>query len=371
MESRALSFREEEEKHDESVPQGDLWFATLAEVSRQIMLVHSDLGINVDASHESCASEPWPETQWQTAFKILVFEMPTALQSSVAQKDDLVFLLDTKRKKVITRRRKKDPSALLDEFSNADDVIDWKASVMMYIIMHTTFRFSALVDNVNQLDSHIQSAMKHSAGADEPAGSGLLSCPSQNVSRTMTAHSVLPTEAVFRESSPYPDIVFLNLEDTLHSSIVLGRNMCFACVLGADVQYSWSVSSGHHMRSSGKRLPEKNDTLIQVFSGYVTFDQMYKATEDNVAHHVVNKLQKLNILLQADRHPVTPARHTLDLRGYQDSGIAHVSAARTLQQACSDGPGIDISVKDLHVYTFESMAVQICRQICQMEKDTC
>ncbi|KAI8103580.1 hypothetical protein M9435_004915 [Picochlorum sp. BPE23] len=366
MESRALSFREnspleEEKKHDESVPQGDLWYATLAEVARQIMMIHSEPGITVDASQASCVSEPWPETQWQTAFKILVFEMPTALQSSAAQKDDLVFLLDTRKKRVITRRRKKDPSALLDEFSNADDVIDWKASVMMYIIMHTTFRFSAMVDTVKHLDSRIQSAMKCS---------GMLSCPSGEVSRTTTAHSVLPTEAVFRESSAYPDIVFLNLEDTLDSSIVLGRDMCFACVLGADVQHSWGVSSRHQMESSGHRKSSPG-IGTQVFSGYVTFDQMYKATEDNVAHNVVNKLQKLNILQGADKHPAT--RHTLDLRGYQDSGIAHVSASRILQQeGRDDDTGIEISVKDLHMYTFEFMAVQICRQICEMQsKDAC
>ena len=47
--------------------------------------------------------------------------------------------------------------------------------------------------------------------------------------------------------------------------------------------------------------------------GWVAFDQMHSATEHNVAHHVVSRLQKL--MRQGDsRHAVTPAQHTLDLR---------------------------------------------------------
>lgn len=353
MESLALSCRETKEKNKKKNNRGndDLWFATLVEVSRQIVL-HSEV---VDV-----ASEPWPETQWQTAFRILVFEVPTGLASAAAEKDDLIFLLDTKRKRVITRRRKKDPAALLEEFASTD-VIDWKASVMMYIIMHTTFQFSALVDSVSRLDSSIHSVMKYgSSSVDAPSGS----LPgSSEVSAATTAHCVLPTEAVFRQSSAYPDIVFMNLEDTLHSNILLRKNNCFACVLGADVQHSWGVSSGHytpgyHTHASG--------ALIQVFSGYVTFDQIHSATEDNVAHHVVSRLQKL--MRQGDsRHAVTPAQHTLDLRGYRNSGVAHVLAGRILSE--EGAAGIEIHVKDLHMYTFEAMAVQICQQICELEKN--
>jgi hypothetical protein len=37
------------------------------------------------------------------------------------------------------------------------------------------------------------------------------------------------------------------------------------------------------------------------------------------------------------------------------------------QEGRDDDTGIEISVEDLHVYTFEFMAVQICRQICEMQ----
>jgi hypothetical protein len=297
----------------------EIWISTLREVSRQLCQEPSfesilDVCGGDELSHlDILGHEPWPQEQWYQSFKILVYEMPKSIERVTLKKDDLVFFVveqeDRSAPRVLTRRRNasNEMPPDVDRLSGtAAYVVDWKQSLVLYIIMHTEYRFGVVVGPAGSLDAAIHAVMG-SQNLSESKGHAVHSCLAlPTLASDVTSEIIFPLEDVLRR---------IEIEMTMDAGT------CVALVLGADIVHSWTVTS-HQSR--------KTKDMSIVFSGFVPISQL----KENLVSPITKKrgipapFEKLGNILEKLLLEVSagqPKTTILRLRGHQDSGIVRLS----------------------------------------------
>lgn len=206
----------------------ELWLSTLVEVSRQFSRADEA------TQGKRRTSEPWPQDQWSECFKILVYEMPESVRTAVSEKDDLVFFVSLEDQSVLTRRK----TASLPDIGSP---LDWKASVMLYLIMHTEYHcIFALHTDTADGRSHVQSNCT--------ATNRCLALPhlSSSTVSSMVFHvqDLLTPMHVERAAFPVPPGVHVPSVDRTHSETNDSIDTSLIFTLEADIKNSWDPSEG-------------------------------------------------------------------------------------------------------------------------------
>ena len=296
----------------------EIWISTLREVSRQLCQQPSfesilDVCGGRELSQQDIQGyEAWPQEQWYQSFRILVYEMPESIEGATLKKDDLVFFVveqqDGGSQRVLTRRRNANNEMPPDVDRLSERVtytVDWKQSLVLYIIMHTEYRFGMVVGAAESLDAAIHAVMG-CQNLSQSKGHALHSCLAlPTLASGATTNVIFPLEDVFQE---------------IHIEMEMGAGTCLALVLGADIVHSWTLTG--HPR-------EKTKELSIVFSGFVPISQL----KENLSNEMTKKrgipapFEALGNMVEKllDISHGQQKTTVLRLRGHQDSGIARLS----------------------------------------------
>lgn len=256
-----------------------------------------------------------------------MYEVPKKHEESM---DDLVFFVMMQgqgQSKQVQVRRKTDELPVEFQGSNSE-IVDWKETVILNLVMQTNYEFAALRDSLANLDSNVRTMLKdtlafsHSNNSDASKPYGTL-CIRKKVYPVLSCHSFVRESKQRPMQHSYPDIYF-ELLDRFSGIDISGESSssCFAISLMANMHSSW------YLEDEKKMIPG-----LLLFSGYVTFEQLHLALDKETASSspLLNALKKLSILSKPDSSipkDTKDEEFDLILRGENDAGIASVSFVR-------------------------------------------
>lgn len=280
----------------------------------------------------------WPQRQWQIAFEIIFYQAPKKVIDIIVH-DDLLFIVELGDDATCSdchanakdppffpiRRGSMLPSNLALGGSEVD-LIDWRATFILNVVVHTQYRFTECICSRENVDLCVSTALsekglsthpnipgRQAMAESEDQGSTSLTKPGPRTCKPdpfivqRTVHPS-PTQILFSKlgsriwkedvSSPsYPDIFFAidDIGETEAWKISSKDLECYCVILQADMSSSWSKAlyiSEILAKSSGQNALAENLTVEKdqparheqfskinmepVFSGYVTVEQLSK-----------------------------------------------------------------------------------------------
>ncbi|KAL6785633.1 hypothetical protein ACKKBF_B01040 [Auxenochlorella protothecoides x Auxenochlorella symbiontica] len=264
------------------------WFATLREVKHQFCLYASfeqrEEGgwVDLDPAETAAASDPhgsslWPQHQWHAAFEIL-FALPP--DAAAPKRDDMLFFVYLpwlhRKDPVLVRRRGKELPADLSLGGALAGDIDWRASALLSLVMHTRYTLTVMVSGPEGLSEDSD---------DQPLPPGaervnLEAWPS-------TSRFPIDVDGNLAKGSQnpiptYPDICFeVSTFDTVFKSQILrDGNTCYSVLLHARVE-EWrcqkALAAPASHPAGPPHPPPGPKPKVCAFSGFVTQARMVEA----------------------------------------------------------------------------------------------
>lgn len=242
-----------------------------------------------------------------------MFETPEAVQATLAPKDDMVFFVKRERKHghespsksytVLIRRKTKTkfPADLLWG-SEIGQMIEWKESLKLCLLMHTEYTCVLMRSDIGSIEpilsKMIDANMKNAAQQCQPGC--LITC--------RRVHPILSPEGEASRST-YPQIHF-DVHEMMDTIILSRESDCFSIALLAHVYESWGEPTGIFKDGSindGQAERSSSNKPLVAFSGFVRYE--------NIKDSIVNNPSPVQALL---RQVTSPALLVQKLVGKSD-----------------------------------------------------
>ncbi|KAL4451166.1 hypothetical protein ABPG77_009238 [Micractinium sp. CCAP 211/92] len=235
----------------------------------------------------------WPQAQWQVAYEILFCQCPAALTALRPHgTDDMLFFVYTDeaaaaaRSRLFVRRRQAKAAALPADLAaaptaatgasparghaaavgaaapSAAGLVDWRASVLLMLVLQTAYRLSVVTaDDPELLNAALEEAEVEpeapstggSSRGGAAGGTGAGGSSSSRLHRVTKVVHASPSHVPVNldHSRPdagtpqasYPDICFAvdPCDDAVQSQVLRQPGDCYCVLLHADVARSWSL----------------------------------------------------------------------------------------------------------------------------------
>ncbi|KAI3430577.1 hypothetical protein D9Q98_005170 [Chlorella vulgaris] len=261
-----------------------LYLATLAEVQRQAAQMNPGRGGEASAdsgsdwvvleSQSTPAQLPgeegcslWPQQQWAIGYEILFCQCPPSIsQLRCHQADDMLFFVYTdeaaaanRSRLTVRRRQSKQPSlppdlrgpvAEADPGGSKAAQVDWRASVLLMVVLQSAYRLSV----VTAADAELLSGC-----VDGPPPSGAADSQLHHVTKVVHAspsHVAVNLDDTRSDAgrplTSYPDICFAvdTCDDAFQNELLRNPTDCYCVLLHADLASSWRLPATQAVPSS-------------------------------------------------------------------------------------------------------------------------
>lgn len=298
----------------------DMWLSTLAEICRQV----------TRDRHDDACGEPWPQHQWFQCFKVLVYDMPESEISGT--KDDLVFFISLSHRRDVMTRRKTKTQPLFE------DTVDWKASVILYVIMHTEYHCTMTCDTIVP-QSRSSDMSQRSQGDVTSHGNACLALPHMDLS--CNSGLVFDVRDVMAP---------------LHVGKPDGRTLNMVFTLQADLTSSWIPNAC--------KIHDTGDTqhMVTLSSGAVPVDQLHAAHGWGASTSVVPH-SSVRTFIDTMVRNISGDRRTSGSTSPDGMVLELVDPTQTAVYTISLSSSDVIRVCDVRVMDFDGFASSLCRAL--------